>query len=396
VSNSYLERLENAVRRHEQWRVNECLNLAAAENRSSKKARSFLQTDLGNRYSNPRLSNFHRGAQFLDEVQELAEEAARKVFNAQFADVRSISGHLAAMAVLMALTKRGDKILSLSPEDGGYPGTTQRGLGKFLGLEDRFFPYQRQNMNIDVEETIRLIAREKPRLVVFGASYILFPQPTKAISSAAQDAVCVYDGSHVLGLIAGGEFQDPLREGCSLLMGSTHKSFPGPQGGIILSNDERVFEEVARNMVPGIVDNVHLHRIAALALSLVEMLEFGKAYATAVVENARTLGKNLERLNVKVKAAHLGYSSSHQVHLDYDAKKREIFADKLEAANIIIDNGGRLGVAEATRLGMGTKEMERVAELVSLIVLGKESPNSVKRKVRSLVADFREPRYVLK
>ena len=98
---------------------------------------------------------------------------------------------------------------------------------------------------------------------------------------------------------------------------------------------------------------------------------------------------------MKVKCADLGYSSSHQIHLDYDAKKHEFFANQLERANMIIDNGGRIGVSEITRLGMGIKEMERVAELVSLIMLDKEAAESVKKKVRSLIANFKEPKYAL-
>ena len=130
-----------------------------------------------------------------------------------------------------------------------------------------------------------------------------------------------------------GRFQDPLRDGSSLLLGSTHKSFPGPQGGIILSNDEKVFDQVTNNMVPGIVDNVHTYRIAALTMSLLEMGRFGRRYATKVVENARAMGRNLDRLGVKVKCPEFEYSASDQVHLDYILEECESLADRLEKAN---------------------------------------------------------------
>jgi glycine hydroxymethyltransferase len=390
-----LSDLLEIVRLHENWRTRECLNLAAAENASSHSARELLRTDLGNRYTNPKGSNFHRGTKFLDEIHQLAEDFAKQTFNAKFADVRPISGHLADMAVVMSLTRRGDKVLSLSAMDGGYPGTSQKGLGKFLGLSDVFFPFDKRVMNINVEDAQLLIGRQQPRLVVFGASYILFPQPVREICAASEGAVHVYDGSHVLGLIAGGEFQDPLREGCSLLLGSTHKSFPGPQGGIIVSNDPVIFGQVADNMMPGIIDNIHLHRIAALAVSLLEMREFGKTYAKAVVGNARALGRSLEAHGIKVKCSGLGYSSSHQVHLDYEARELEIFADLLEKANMIIDNGGRLGVAEVTRLGMGLREMEQIAPLIALVLHGEESADSVKKRVVSIAREFTEPKFVL-
>lgn len=383
------------MKSHERWRLQESLNLAAAENRSSETSRHFLQTDLVNRYSNPKQINFHRGARFLDEIQGMAEELAKKVFDAKFADVRPVSGHLADMAVVMALAKSGDKILSVSAADGGYPGISEVGLGKFLGLKNVFFPFDKSRMNIKLEESKRLISEQKPRLIIFGASYILFPQPVSEIAASSNGAICVYDGSHVLGLIAGGEFQQPLKEGCSVLLGSTHKSFPGPQGGIIVSNDQTIFDSVAASMVPGIVDNIHLHRIASLAASLSEMLHYGRSYAKAVVRNARAMGKRLDQLGVKVKCGELGYSASHQVHLDYDAKQREDIADKLERASIIIDSGGRIGVAEVTRQGMGTNDVNQIAELVSDVILNKASLDSVRKRVRVIAREFRELAYTL-
>ncbi|TLY00007.1 MAG: hypothetical protein E6K90_04990 [Thaumarchaeota archaeon] len=191
-------------------------------------------------------------------------------------------------------------------------------------------------------------------------------------------------------------FQDPLREGCSLLIGSTHKSLPGPQGGMILSNNEEVFSRVSNSIHPGIVDNIHWNRVASLAITLIEMMEFGKSYAKAVVQNSQALGKSLDALGVKVRGAAQGYSKSHQVLLDYDAKRLQFFAERLEQANIIVDNGGRIGTNEITRLGFGVREIEEVAELVGMVVLGKKPTELVKKRVKTLIKDFREPKYVLK
>jgi glycine hydroxymethyltransferase len=389
---SYLERLERTVKQHEGWRTNECLNLIASENLSSHETRSLLASDLGHRYTSP--DKFYKGTKFIDEVQALAEEVARKVFNARFADVRPISGHIADLAVLLSLTKKGDKILSVSPEHGGYPGISHLGLGKLFELKNIYFPYDSQNVNINAKETRRLISLERPRVVVFGSSFIPFPHPIREVSNGVESDVCVYDGSHVMGLIAGGEFQDPLREGCSLLIGSTHKSFFGPQGGLILSNNEEVFNTVTRQIHPGIVDNVHWNRVAALALSLIEMMEFGKKYAQSVIRNAASLGKNLAEQGVRVKGASLGYTKSHQIILDYESKKCEFFAKRLEEVNIIVDNGGRIGASEITRRGMGVSEVEQIAELISMIILGKKPVDFVKKRVRSLVKDFKEARFV--
>lgn len=390
---NYLERLNRTVRDHEQWRIGECLNLIPSENRGSEHMRSMLATDFGNRYSAP--DKFYRGTRYADELQALSEEVARKVFNARYADVRPLSGHTADMAVLLSLTEAGDRIMSVSPDNGGYPGITHQGLGKLLRLENLYFPYDDVAVNIKVKDSVSAIRSQQPKIVFFGASFIPFPHPTKQLAGAAS-GTCVYDGSHVLGLIAGGAFQDPLREGCSLLIGSTHKSLPGPQGGIILSNNEEVFKAVSSKIHPGIVDNVHLNRVAALTVALLEMMQFGKAYAQAVIKNSQALAKALTNGGIKVRGASLGFTKSHQVLLDYDAGKLGFYSAKLEQANIIIDNGGRIGSTELTRLGYDVPEIEEVAELICQVVLGKKPVDFVRKRVKSLVKQHQEPKYVLK
>src|SRR2546425_9990970 len=140
MSYSYLERLERTIKQHEEWRVGECLNLIPSENQSSSHSRSVFMTDLGNRYSAP--DKFYRGTRFLDEVQALAEDVAKKVFSARYADVRPLSGHTADMAVLPSLAPNGDKIISLSPVKGGDPGISPLGPGGRLGVKKFYFPYE--------------------------------------------------------------------------------------------------------------------------------------------------------------------------------------------------------------------------------------------------------------
>ncbi len=391
---SYLERLEGAVARHQAWRTRECLNLIPSENRGSDLMKSAFLTDLGNRYTAP--DRFYRGTRHADELLSLTEEVARDVFRAKYADVRPLSGHVANMAVLLSLARRGDAVLSVSPDDGGYPGITHLGLGGLLGLRNAYFKYDDGAVNIDAEGSARLIGSVRPKVTFFGASYIVFPHPVRRLSGVEGTGTRVFDGSHVLGLIAGGEFQDPLREGCSLLIGSTHKSLPGPQGGVILSNDAEAFESVSGKVFPGVVDNVHLNRVAALAVALLEMKRFGRPYARAMVANSQALAKALAAQGLKVRGAAHGYTESHQVLLGYDAAEAERMAARLEDADIIVDNGGRLGTCEATRMGQGPAEMETVAELVASVVLRKEPPEKVRRKAKRLAREFSEPKYVLK
>ncbi len=383
------------MKQHETWRLGECLNMIASENFSSPQTRGMLVSDFANRYTAP--DHFYRGAKFLDEVQALAEEVARKVYSAKFADVRFTSGHAADLALLLTLVEKGDTIMSAPLEKGGYPGISHIGLGRILGLKNSYFAFDDKTFNVDVKATKSRIEMEAPKLIIFGSSFIPFPHPVREISSFVDgDAICVYDGSHVMGLIAGGEFQDPLREGCSLIIGSTHKSLPGPQGGLMLGNNEAIFSKVSSQIHPGIIDNVHWNRVAALAVTLLEMMQFGKSYAQAVVKNSQALGKGLADRAIPVKGASQGYSKSHQLILDCEKPRAELYAKRLEEANIIIDNGGRVGTAEATRMGMGPNEMDQIAELMSTAMQGRKPADFVKKKVKSLTKDFRTPRYVLR
>jgi glycine hydroxymethyltransferase len=392
LSYSYVDRLARTVKQHQDWRTTECLNLIPSENRGSDQMRSMFLADLGNRYNAP--DRFYRGTKFADELQSITEELARKVFGARYADVRPLSGHTADMAVLLALTRPGDKILSVHPDNGGYPGITHLGLGSLLRLENRYFPYDARAVNIDAKGASAIIRSEKPKVVFFGSSFIPFPHPAKQLASVSGGRG-VYDGSHVLGLIAGGEFQDPLREGCSLLIGSTHKSLPGPQGGIILSNNEEVFNSVSGKIHPGIVDNIHLDRVAALAVCLIEMLQFGKPYAQTVVKNSQALARALANEGVKLRGAAYGYTKSHQILMDYDPAKLQFLAGRLEQANIIVDNGGRIGTSELSRMGYGPGEMDLVAELMAQVILGKKPVDFVQKRVKTLVKQFQQPRFTL-
>ena len=392
MSYSHFERLDRIVRLHQQWRTKECLNLIPSENHGSPQMRAMFLADLGNRYNAP--DRFYKGTKYADELLSMTEDLARKAFGARYADVRALSGHTADMAVLLALTQPGDRILSVHPDDGGYPGITHLGLGSLLRLENLYFRYDQRTVNIEPRESAALIRARQPKVVFFGASFIPFPHPAKQLSAAA-DGECVYDASHVLGLVAGGEFQDPLREGCSLMIGSTHKSFPGPQGGIILSNNEVAFEKVAGKIHPGIVDNIHLDRVAALAVALIEMIQFGRPYAQAVVRNSQALAKALASQGVKLRGSTVGYTKSHQILLDYDPARLQLIASRLEQANIIGDNGGRLGTSELTRMGYGPADMDTVAELVAMVIQGKKPTDFVQKRVKGLVKQFQQPRFVL-
>ncbi|MFQ5763024.1 MAG: aminotransferase class I/II-fold pyridoxal phosphate-dependent enzyme, partial [Candidatus Bathyarchaeia archaeon] len=239
---------------------------------------------------------------------------------------------------------------------------------------------------------------------------MLFPQPLQAAKKAVKeyDGFIAYDAAHVLGLIAGGCFQDPLREGADVVTGSTHKTFPGPQGGLILST-KNLAEGVNNAVFPGLVSNHHLHRLAALAVALAEMKAFAKDYARDTINNAKTLAKALHECGFHVLGRNKGFTESHQVLLEVSGLGGgDTVAKKLESANIVSNknllpydklknalnpSGLRLGTQEVTRLGMGPSEMTAIAELFKALLLEGKDPNQVALGVEKLVKDSQTVKY---
>jgi len=334
------------------------------------------------------------GTRYIDEIQSITEALARELFNSKYADVRPISGHTADMVLLTALLKRGDKVMMVGEADGGYPGIAQNAFSRVYGIQVCEFPFNKRAFNIDASEAPSAIERERPALVLFGASLFLFPHPVGKLSGVCQriGARMAFDGSHVMGLIAGGEFQDPLREGADVLIGSTHKSFFGPQGGMILAND--FVEELKAAVHPAIVDNAHYNRIAALYVALSEMKRFGKRYANQVVRNSKALAKALDEHGVKLKAKENGFTRSHQVIVEIaDMEEGIRKARRLEEANLIVDIGIRIGTSEETRRGMREQEMEKIAELIARVWIANDDPAKIRKEVRKLRREFSSIQY---
>ena len=362
----------------------------------SPMAHSLLSSDLEHRYTSR--DGFYKGTRFIDQIEEYGEELAKNLFRSETAELRPLSGHIADLTFLACFTKSKDKVLCVSTEDGGYPGFGENGLSRLLRCRMISFPFSKTNMNIKIEEASDVILREKPVVIIFGASKFLFPHPVQELTKAAREvgSHIIYDGSHVLGLIAGEEFQDPLREGCSVLLGSTHKSFFGPQGGIILA-DQEYGEVIKERIFPEFVDNAHWNRIAAMTLALIEMKTYGKEYAREIVRNAQTLGKALDDEGCPVACPHLGYTRSHQVLLSYDdPKEGATIAKRLEKANIITDNDVRLGVCEATRRGMKGEEMQKIASFIKRVIVDKENPDRIKREIVNFVKEYQEVKFCFK
>lgn len=355
------------------------LNLVAAENAPSLAVRRALASDLAGRYGEDWYGGSGPGVALVERVEELA----RDLFGADHAIVTALSGNLCDLAVVLSQTDVGDRVAMPPVGAGGYP----LGCAKF----DR----ERVDLPMDgpvpdADALPSFVDAYDPDLVFLGQSFIPFPHPTGAAREAV-DAPLVYDGAHVLGLIATGTFQDPLREGADLLIGSTHKSLPGPQGGLLVTDDGDLDAELRRYLQwdeedgIGLVDNAHPNRIAGLGVAL-EELKRRPGYGEDVQENSRTLAEALDERGVPVKHAERGYTDSHQVLLDLPPEEAARVCRDLEAHGIFVDQGGRVGTSEVTWRGMGPDEMEEIAELIARVLDG--DVDGVDKEVEAIARGF--------
>jgi glycine hydroxymethyltransferase len=397
------------IEEHSKWRREQCINLIASESVMSPLAEKVFVSDFGGRYNEHTGSERHyKGTEHAYNIEEFCNNLFKKKFNTKFVDVRPISGGIANLAVFTAFTKPGDILVSPGIPNGAHVSHTEWGLAGVRGLKNFDMVFDSEKMNINVEKTIELIKKVKPKLVIFGASMFLFPHPIKEIKDSIDENIKImYDSAHVLGLIYNKKFQNPLREGADFITSSTHKTFQGPQGGIVIGNDnldQKDWKKLQTAIFPGIVYNFHIHRFPSLAVTALEMNEFGEEYSRQVIKNAKMLARALTKQGFEVLCPNLDFTESHQVLLnvkEYGGGKT--VADLLESSNIICNkmalpldsdrdatqnpSGIRLGVQEMTRFGMKEQHMETISSFFRDLLIDNREVEKVKKEV----IDFRKP-----
>ena len=402
----------DAVKRNEEWRGESCINLLAPEAPTSPMVRSLLSSEIGTRAAEGHIGRVNRwfaGTQYIDEVEALCVELLKTAFRCNYADHRLMGSMLGNMAVYHALTEPGDVIMSAPQPFGGHSSNRTDGPAGMRGLKIFDVPFNMDELEVDLEAFAKAARQCKPKLVVMGMSMTLFPLPVREMSQiiAEWGGKFIFDGAHQAGLIAGGQFQDPLNEGAVVLTGSAGKTFSGPQSGMIMWNDPNLTKPIADTIFPVLAATHQVNRVAALAVATAEMIEFGKFYMAQIVKNSKALGKALDERGIPVLCAHKGYSQSHQViaRVKQFGGGLEV-AHRLAAANIITNknlvpedkpedwdhpSGLRMGTIEVTRLGMNEKDMETIADFMARILIRKEDPE----KVGKDAVDFRLPRQTL-
>jgi len=415
------DKVFSSLEKHHEWFENS-IPLIASENIPSPAVREAVMSDFGNRYAEGWPGErVYAGCTYIDEVEIQCMELAQKLFKAEFADVRSVSGVVANLAIYSAYSNPGDVMIASSIPAGGHISHGKKEhsgtAGLVHGLDIEFFAFDPEEMTLDVDKTKAKVEDLKsqgklPKIAMFGGSVFLFPHPVKELAEflKGHGMHINYDAAHVAGLIAGGKFQDPLREGTDTMTMSTHKTLFGPQGGLVIGSEEHA-EPIKKAMFPGLTSSHHIHHMGAKAVAFAEALEFGKDYAEQTIKNAKVLASELNNLGFKVLGEKRGYTESHQTVvnvLDY-GDGGTIEAD-LEKANIIVNRqlipgdlkagrhymhpgGIRLGTSEITRLGMKESEMKEIASLLKQVVVDKKDAGEIAARVKEFKTDFKKTQY---
>jgi glycine hydroxymethyltransferase len=395
----YVRQIYDAVKKQNEWRMRS-INLIASENVVSDTVRKLAGSDFAHRYAEGHPGErYYQGTDIIDRIESDLRNHIKTLFRCLQADVRPISGTNANEAVFSSFIQYGDVVMANSTPGGGHISHHRAGsVGKFTrNVID--FPLAGDGYHIDIEKTKNLIRDARPKMLIFGKSLFLFPEPVKEFAEICKeyDIIVVYDAAHVLGLIAGGIFQDPLGEGAYVVTGSTHKTYFGTQRGIILSNmPSSRWQRVDKGAFPGSSSNHHLDTLVGLAVATQEMISFGKEYAGQVVRNARALGAQMKRIGFDVAAEEFGFTDSHQVAVNVkEFGGGRMVANLLKENDIILNmnvlpyeelrsvanpNGIRIGVQEMTRFGMKENEMKQIGQLIfDCIAHGRQVRDEVNR-----------------
>lgn len=409
------------MKEHHNW-FNNSIPLIASENIPSPAVREAVVSDFGNRYAEGWPGErVYAGCTYIDQVENICNELAKKVFRSEFADCRATSGVVANLAIYSAFSNPGDYMIASSIPSGGHISHGKKEhsgtAGLVHGLTIEHFPFSKEEMTIDTDMTkkkIETMANEgkSPKIAMFGGSLFLFPHPVKELSDFlhSYNIHVNYDGAHVAGLIAGNQFQDPLREGADSMTMSSHKTLWGPQGGIIVSL-ERHGESIKKAIFPGNTSSHHLHHVAGKAIALSEIIEFGEEYAKQVIKNAKMLAYSLANYGFNVLGEKRGYTESHQLAVDIskygdggniekDLEKCNIIlnrqllpGDIKEGRNYLHPSGIRIGVPEVTRLGMKENEMHEIATFIKKIVIDKQDSSKILHDVIEFRKRFQKVQY---
>lgn len=424
-------RLIRASRAHEKYRGEECLNLIASEGLKSPATMEMLNLcrDLEARYCEGEndlkghvKERHYQGQRFITQIENLTAYLLKDIFGCNWIDIRPLSGTQANQVTFFGISSitKNNKMAVAPLSSGAHISHDYTGLaGQIVRLEIINLAFDLDKLNIAVDESAKIIRAARPGIVTFGGSLFQFPHPIEALADIAKEvgAYVVYDAAHVLGLIAGKQFQKPLEEGADFVTGSTHKTFPGPQGGLVFANlnEQRktnAAREIQHAVFPLSTSNTHPGRFPALAINALELKLYGEKLAKQTIRNAQTAGEYLFENGLNVLGEKFGFTKSHQIAVDVQKYGGgDKVAKNLEKANIIVNknllpydnqasrarpSGIRIGFQEVTRRGFKESDIKHMCSLILDVIQERKDIRLVRKNVAEFRQSFKEIMYGFK
>lgn len=367
-------------------RQQEKIELIASENITSRAVLEATGSVLTNKYAEGYPGKrYYGGCEYVDEIETIAIERAKKLFGCNFANVQPNSGSQMNQAVFLALLQPGDTFMGLDLAAGGHltHGSPVNMSGKWFNPVS--YGVDRESHRIDLDEVARIARENKPKLIIAGGTAYSRTWDWAAFRAIADEvgAYLLVDMSHISGLVAGGAHPSPIPH-AHIVTSTTHKSLRGPRSGIILSNDEAIAKKMNSAIFPGLQGGPLMHVVAAKAVCFAEAMrpEF-KAYAASVVENAKALAASLQEQGLDIVS---GGTDNHSMLVDLRPKqaKGKHAEHALDRASItcnknaipydpekpFVTSGLRLGTPAGTTRGFGPAEFREIGRMIADVVEG--------------------------
>jgi glycine hydroxymethyltransferase len=371
------------------------LHLTANEAQMSETARLFLNSKLSERYypgpaDEDDIMDYGvftmLGFNSIVHLIEAAEGATKEMLGAAVVNLNVLSGVHAMMCSILSMTEPGDTVMHVAKPDGGHFATP--GILDRIGRKKITATYDLANLKFDAQKTADDFHKNKAKAFYIDVSYYINPHNLTELREALGDeAIMIYDASHTMGLMLGQEFQSPLKEGANAISANTHKTLPGPQKGMVVFRDLEAGTK-ANDIINGsLFSSPHTHHMIALAITLLELKEFGQSYARQVIKNSNAVAEAFVKRGYDVRKANTGrYSENHQAHIYVDDKGDRMSLYRNLIKNNISTNfdnplGGRLyirfGTQEITRRGMKENDMDTIAEFIDKAFKGADIKDEV-------------------
>lgn len=402
--------IQHLIGRNREIHESECVNLNPATNVMNPRAEAALAGGLSTRVSlgDPG-EKYEMGLEAVEEIEVIAASLARKVFGAPYVEVRVGSGAMANLYAFMATCEPGDPIIVPPAEIGGHVTHHSAGAAGLYRLDIHEGPVDPGRFTYDLDALREQARRVRPKLITIGTSLNLLPHPVAAIREIADEvgAKVLFDSAHACGMFAGRVWPMPLDEGADIVTMSTYKSFGGPPSGLIFSRDEELAHRIDAIAYPGLTANFDAGCTAALAITMLDWIDHGPAYAEEMVSTAAALADELEARGIELFRTDDGPTRSHQFAIDTARwGTGHQAALRLREANILTSEiglppgasgsgsptGVRVGTPEIVRWGMNATHMPELADLIAEALVG--DPRLITERATEFRSRFNELHFI--